>query len=114
MKYYMLSGADGHAIIPVPLFEWAAWFASTDRIVQQDTRADGLFISTVFLGIDHSFGEGPPLLFETMVFQGKDGREIDCQRYSTWDDALAGHQHFLAQYQVRATEATPDKVWEQF
>ena len=34
-----------------------------------------VFISTVFLGIDHNFNlEGPPLLFETMIFGGiKDG-----------------------------------------
>ena len=34
----------------------------------------------------------PPLLFETMVFDGPKGRnEIDMQRYSTWDEAERGH-----------------------
>jgi hypothetical protein len=47
-------------------------------------------VSTVFLGIDHNFGNGPPLLFETMVFGGEyDGY---CKRYSTWEEAEGGHK----------------------
>ncbi len=30
----------------------------------------GKTVSTAWLGIDHSGGEGPPLIFETMVFAG--------------------------------------------
>jgi hypothetical protein len=44
--------------------------------VKQDVIEDGnIGISTVFLGLDHRhFGDGPPLLFETMVFGGsRDG-----------------------------------------
>lgn len=50
-------------------------------------------ISTVFLGIDHQWGSGPPLLFETMVFGGP----MDEQqwRYSTWDEAEAGHHRVV-------------------
>ena len=43
----------------------------------------------MFLGLDHSWG-GKPLLFETMVFRNRSGEEMD--RYSTWDEAEAGHQ----------------------
>jgi len=45
-------------------------------------------VSTVFLGLNHRhWGEGPPILFETMVFP-----ECDyCERYSTWKEAVAGH-----------------------
>jgi hypothetical protein len=48
-------------------------------------------VSTVFLIFDHAFGlEGvKPLLFETMIFGGK--RNDYCQRYATWDEAVAGH-----------------------
>jgi hypothetical protein len=53
------------------------------------TKGPGCKISTVFLGLDHSFGEGKPLLFETMVFGGKFDQETN--RYSTWDEAEAGH-----------------------
>lgn len=47
-------------------------------------------ISTVFLGINHAFGSGPPKLFETLVMGGRLDQEI--WRYATWDDAWAGHQ----------------------
>lgn len=46
-------------------------------------------VSTVFLGLNHQFGIGLPLVFETMVFGGpSDG---DCHRYSTWEQAEKGH-----------------------
>ncbi len=36
---------------------------------------------------------GPPILFETMVFQGKE--ILDMQRYSTWEEAQAGHAEWI-------------------
>lgn len=49
-------------------------------------------VSTVFLGLDHSFIHGePPVLFETMVFNG-DGDGGDCWRYHTYEEAMAGHR----------------------
>jgi hypothetical protein len=50
----------------------------------------------MFLCIDHRHGDdGPPLLFETMVF-GADGGEGFCQRYATWREAEAGHRRACA------------------
>lgn len=46
-------------------------------------------VSTVFLGLDHNWGGGPPLLFETMIFT--DGEGGYCRRYSAWEEAEAGH-----------------------
>ena len=71
------------------LITWARWLESADRAVAKDTIGESN-ISTVFLGLDHSFGEGPPLLFETMVFGGKLSDEMN--RYSTWDEAALGHK----------------------
>lgn len=71
------------------LMEWARWFETADRIVHQQQVGD-YFVSTVFLGLDHSFGSGPPLLFETMVFD-EQRNEMYCERYSTWEQAVAGH-----------------------
>jgi hypothetical protein len=51
---------------------------------------DRFMISTVFLMLDHSFGHGDPLLFETMVF--KNGDEILCERCSTWEQAELQHE----------------------
>lgn len=48
-------------------------------------------VSTVFLGIDHNhWGEGLPLLFETMIFGGKHDQEQF--RCSTWDEAVDMHE----------------------
>ncbi len=76
------------------MLAWAAWMETADRRVAHDSRG-GVTVSTVFLGLDHSFGSGPPMLFETMVFH--DGRTgVCCERYATWDDAVAGHKAMCA------------------
>ena len=46
-------------------------------------------VSTVFLGLDHAFDGGTPLLFETMIFGGE--HDEYQERYATWDEAEAGH-----------------------
>lgn len=58
------------------LVVWAVWFENTERHIVNDTFGDAR-VSTVFLGLDHSFGVGPPILWETMVFGGKLSEEGD-------------------------------------
>lgn len=81
--------------IPCDLLTWARWFEDhvRERIVQQNTIGD-YWVSTVFLGLNHNWLDGPPELFETMVFQGCDGDRTDIaiQRYPTWELALEGHR----------------------
>ena len=82
---------------PVPCEDvsvWAFWFEDGPRrVVQQDTVGD-VKVSTVFLGLDHSFGQGKPVLGETMIFGG---RYNECQgRYTAHADALKGHALALA------------------
>lgn len=71
------------------IIEWGKWFEKAERHVAK-TEAGDVKVSTVFLGLDHSFGEGPPLLFETMIFGGDHDEEM--WRYSTWDEAEQGHE----------------------
>lgn len=74
------------------LMEWVEWYENPEnrRIAQIKIKAKGIRISTVFLGLDHSFDGGPPLLFETMIFGGEhDGY---CERYVTYEEAEIGHQ----------------------
>ena len=82
---------------PVPVSEtgeWGQWFENADnRRVAFDTVAGGVQVSTVFIGLDHNFGDGPPLLFETLVTGGALDGEME--RYSTWDEAERGHQAML-------------------
>jgi hypothetical protein len=87
MKYILNDNGDPVACED-PL-TWAKWFETANRRVVRDELPGGS-VSTVFLGLDHAFGGGPPLLWETMVFGGEhDGY---CDRYSTLDDALEGHR----------------------
>lgn len=104
-------------IVEVDLMTWAKWFQenhhSPDRIVKQETLANGYEISTVFLGIDHNFMDtGDPLLFETMVFKpkrkkitlGKRTRMVredaDMNRYHTWQEAEKGHQEMVKRWEL--------------
>lgn len=49
-------------------------------------------VSTVFLGLDHSFGQGRPVLYETIIFQRGQSSDLWCERCSTWEEAEAMHQ----------------------
>ena len=64
-----------------------------DRKVGRDERViDGqtVKVSTVFLALNHAHEDGPPVLYETLVFGGEmDG---ECVRYHTWAEAEAGHR----------------------
>lgn len=75
------------------LMTWAKWMESTDRHVAKDEIGD-VRISTVFLGLDHSFGQGSPLLFETMIFGGVHNDHQT--RASTWDEAEKQHAEAMA------------------
>lgn len=78
--------------IPIPcgnLLAWAEAMQSTDRQVAQ-TSIGPMLVSTVFLGLDHAFFSGPPLLFETMIFgDNEDSYQTRC---STWEQALEMHK----------------------
>lgn len=85
---------DGVPVKVDDLLAWGRELEKADRRVAADMLPDGVRVSTVFLGLDHGFGEGPPILYETMVFGGpSDG---DCERYSTRAEALAGHAAVVA------------------
>lgn len=71
------------------LMTWANQFQHIDRHVA-DEEVNDCRISTVWLGTDHNYWDGPPLVLETMVF--KDHSDIYCERYTTWAEAEEGHK----------------------
>ena len=76
------------------LREWGEIYMGSgndERRIAEDYIND-FHISTVFLGIDHNFYEGPPILFETMIFENDSYSEIYCDRYCTWQEAEEGHK----------------------
>jgi hypothetical protein len=82
---------------PVPcasLMEWAKWIeGGGSRRVAEDFVGD-VRVSTVFLGLDHSFVDGPPVLWETMIFGGP--HDEYQERYTSREAALAGHTAAVA------------------
>lgn len=91
---------EGKIPVPIELCELIKMggMESANRIIKQETIGE-LWVSTVFLMLDHSFSDGPPDLFETMIFtaardeRGRPQASVDYQeRYSTWELALEGHE----------------------
>jgi len=103
MYYYLDENKQVKAFPPGTTYEelGKAWESKDARIVRQETVRPGVWVSTVFLPLDHNFtGEGPPIVFETMVFRDEHGEE--CERCSTWEEAVAMHERMVAM--VRAEE----------
>lgn len=94
---------NGKLAVPCSdLMEWARWFETHDRVVEK-TDVGPLHVSTVFLGIDHSFGHGEPLIFETMIFgDNEDEYQV---RSSSWDEAERCHAEAVGIAEKRVAAA---------
>ena len=64
---------------------------AANRVVRQTPTLYGEVVSTVWLGLDHGFLLGRPLIFETMIMTRTSFRGYQ-RRYSTEEEALAGHE----------------------
>ncbi len=82
--------------------KWAKHIEERDnKSIKQEYVFFGRFwISTVWLGLDHSWNENePPLIFESMVFNSNhDGYDLDMNRYTTREEAIAGHQALVRKW----------------
>lgn len=93
MNHYILNENDE----PIPeedLMKWGTQMEKANRRVARSTVGRST-ISTIFLGSDHNWtNEGPPILWETMVFGGDlDG---ECERCSgSRKDAEAMHRRMV-------------------
>jgi hypothetical protein len=86
-----------------PIRSRATWGAKwKDRKyvrVASNELPDGKWVSTVWMGLDSSFGRGPPLIFQTSVFRRKgDFDELDERKYSTEAEALKGHKRLVKKW----------------
>lgn len=103
IDHYIL--LPNHTLAKADLMTWAEWY-QTDPTARRvaETETEFFWVSTVFLGVNYNWSpSGPPIVFETMVFDRQStikplfGRlarvheSQDCWRYSTWDDAITGH-----------------------
>jgi hypothetical protein len=67
------------------------WHSNPENyVIWEDVIADGIRVRTEFLMIDHRFfGEGPPLLWETMIRGGVHGG--NCKRHESREAAEKAH-----------------------
>jgi hypothetical protein len=82
----------------VSLIEALELYKHPEMKVTKQDNFDGVRVSTVFLGMDHGWGDRnspdyQPILWETMVFGG----EYDDyqERYTSHEEALEGHQKMV-------------------
>lgn len=94
---------DGNPVREPDMFKWAMWFQehTNDRVVALTELPDDVRVSTVFLGLDHSFVPGEVLLFETMIFNGP--LDETQARYSTREQAIEGHEYYVRAAKFAAT-----------
>ena len=90
---YILDDA-GNPVATDDVLVWGRFMSSGKRAVAQEMIGD-VRVSTVFLGFDYHFGDGPPILWETMVFWPDEGGN-ECHRYSSLTEARAGHELVVA------------------
>lgn len=81
---------------PITLTQWSKLRTRANTRLLEDTVGKH-WVSTVWLGLDHGYGKGPPLIFETMVFPSGEWVEVYCDRYSTIGEARAGHERVVEQ-----------------
>lgn len=99
-RYYTLT--PEHDIVPTDdVHVWGRFIDDPKNVRVAETTVGDLWASTVFLGVDHSFRDGgPPVLFETMVFNHAPDKnpwdEQICERYATWAEAEVGHERIVA------------------
>lgn len=116
MKYILDS--NGEPLACEDIMQWGNWFETADRRVAvtaiDDPRIDSdvsYLVSTVFLGVDHRHFNGPPILWETMVFRGREGLWFD-RCGGSREQAEAMHQNVCKKVMDKTRNAK-DRIMHQ-
>jgi hypothetical protein len=84
--------------------EWAVRVFGPTKTLARDELPCGGFVSTIFLGIDVSFGTAPqPILFETAAFDHLDGMAFQHREWS-YGRAMKTHAQVVAHVMAGASE----------
>lgn len=94
MSLFYVLDKDHHVIEEPDVLVWAKFFEHIENRLVARTVVGSALISTVFLGLDHSFSGLKPLVFETMIFDCPKFADYQ-ERYGTWDEAMEGHEKAL-------------------
>lgn len=102
-RWYILD--DDNNPVPSTITEYVEWehVNPEKRIVKQEHIGDDIRVSTVFLGLNHSFIDNEtPVLWETMIFGGEhDEYQV---RYTSHEAALQGHEIALSLIKTEKNE----------
>src|SRR3972149_5510632 len=104
--YYILD-KHGEPMVETDSMRWSEWFKTADRKVN-GTDVGAFFVSTVFLGMDHNFGDGEPILYETCIFKNNESKielgdfhsEV-VDRYTDKEKAEIGHDGYVKKLQEK-------------
>jgi len=92
MAWYILD--ENNKPIRSTIVDCGKWLEENpERKAVKQEHIDDIFISTVFLGLDHAWNSDIPVLWETMIFGGDHDQYQE--RYDSYEDALEGHQTAL-------------------
>lgn len=103
VRHYILKGRE---LVPVDFWTWAMWFEDHDNRIVKQENIGTCAVSTICLGLDHSFGNGEPIVFETMVFVDGESEVAlapgfeSMARCSTYEQALAQHERIAGEVRV--------------
>lgn len=124
--HYYWYGRDGKPLVDTPVGskKWHEQVGEVEKlltnkkykVVKQEDVGD-YWVSTVWLGIDHSFipTDEPnprPLIFETMVFNKKKSGylDLDMDRYATEEEAIKGHERMVKKWKKKLNEPQPKQT----
>ena len=94
---------QGNPVEEINLLKWAEWSERNYQtpLTHKSKYFRRLYVSTSFLGMDHSFGRRNLVLWETMIFKRKTSGEPDfylplhTKRYETKTESEVGHKKAL-------------------
>lgn len=87
---------------PISFRQWSERRRDEEHLRVAVTEVGDVMISTVWIGMRGlSHPDGPPLIFETIVFGGPLNLELD--RYPTEVQAIAGHDQMVARVREGCT-----------
>ena len=93
--------------VPCTFAEYASSMKSASNRLIEQTRVGDLTVSTVFTGLDQSFGMGDKQLFETGIF-GLPDDILPQWRFASWNEAVSFHLQLV----VMLEHDGPDSLLE--
>ncbi len=109
-RYYMLH--EGNVVEEPDYAKWAEWYKNSFEQVRciATTKVEYGTVSTVFLALNMTLAKaGAPQLFETRVKGG--WLDDEWERFSTLDEAKAGHEAWVARVRAAEEDKPPPPGW---